>query len=86
MERELSMSRLTNKGKDDPGEAANNIGEGQHNVVEVPHHWRPHCCLHSQQKVSLGNSSNNNQNAVLAEKHQVHATQVNWVTLNMLCR
>ena len=39
------LPALTYKGQDNPGEAADYVGEGEHNVVEVAHHWGPHGCL-----------------------------------------
>ena len=39
------LGRLTDKGQDDPREASDDVGEGQHNVVEVPHHWWSNCGL-----------------------------------------
>jgi len=45
IEVQLDVAVSLRGGEDDPRETTNNVGEGQHDVVEIPHHWWSYCGL-----------------------------------------
>lgn len=47
LEGSRESQQLTHKSQHNPGEAADNVGERQNDVVEVAHHRWPHSCLNS---------------------------------------